>query len=329
MLRIIFTERDLTRVRLAATPDPLWEITNSLDRLQTRRGRWAYAPWYRSTQEALTDPDLNRMVNDLLLPLFPRAAYFPDFLTPPAALEGLEAGIEAVLATPSARVTRELKTLALVHRAPSWAGRLAAGEMRTELGTALRTYHQKVIEPHHDSIEEALEGDRLLRSKALMRGGVDQLLKSYWPLMRWQYPVLEVQYPYDRTLHLGGRGLLLSPSYFCWHYPVALADDELPPMLSYPLLHKVHNDSAEPQKPSTAALLGTTRAAVLQATSEGLTTGEIATRVGVGAPTASHHLNVLRDSGLITSQRHQTTVLHVLTPLGAALLRQNARTERT
>ncbi|WP_112242038.1 ArsR/SmtB family transcription factor [Kribbella monticola] len=323
MLRIIFTERDLTRVRLAGTPDPLWEITNSLDRLQTRRGRWAYAHWYRSTQEALADQDLQRMVNDLLLPLFPRAAYFPDFLTPPAALEGLDAGIDAVLATPSERVTRELKTLALVHHVPSWGKRLAAGEMRTELDTALRTYHHKVIEPHDESIQAAVAADRALRSRALMRGGVDQLLKSFWPLMRWQYPVLEVQYPYDRTLHLAGRGLLLSPSYFCWHYPVALADDELPPMLSYPLLNKADSDETEPPKPSTAALLGTTRAAVLQATSEGLTTGEIARRVGIGAPTASHHLTVLRDSGLITSRRHLATLLHVLTPLGAALLRQN------
>jgi DNA-binding transcriptional ArsR family regulator len=290
MLRIIFTERDLTKVRLAATPDPLWEITNSLDRLQTRRGRWAYANWYRSTQEALTeDRDLHAMVTDLLLPLFPRAAYFPDFLTPPAALDGLDAGIEAILATPQER-----------------------------------TYYQKVIEPQDDNIQEAVEGDREMRSRALVRGGVDKLLKSYWPLMRWHYPVLEVQYPYDRTLHLGGRGLLLSPSYFCWHYPVALADDDLPPMLSYPLLHKVEGD-ADPERPSTAALLGTTRAAVLQATSEGLTTGEIAKRVGIGAPTASHHLTVLRDSGLIASQRKQTSMLHILTPLGAALLRQKPR----
>jgi DNA-binding transcriptional ArsR family regulator len=37
--------------------------------------------------------------------------------------------------------------------------------------------------------------------------------------------------------------------------------------------------------------------------------------------TASHHTNVLRDAGLITSHRHANTVLHTLTPLGAALLR--------
>jgi hypothetical protein len=55
MLRVIFTERDLSLVRVATAPDPLWEITNSLDRLQTRRGRWAFAQWLRSTRDALAD----------------------------------------------------------------------------------------------------------------------------------------------------------------------------------------------------------------------------------------------------------------------------------
>ena len=107
----------------ARRPDPLWEIANSLDRLQTRRGRWAYAPWYRVDPGSPDrDPYLARDGHDLLLPLFPRAAYFPDFLTPPAALDGLDAGHRGARSpTPPERVTSELKTLALVHRAPSWA----------------------------------------------------------------------------------------------------------------------------------------------------------------------------------------------------------------
>lgn len=323
MLRVIFTEDDLSQVRVASTPDPLWEIANSLDRLQTRRGRWAYAPWYRAAAETLTEPVLRKMVTSLLLPLLPRAAYFPDFLTPPASLDGLEAGIDAVLATPSERVASELKTLALVHQAPSWAPRLADGELRADLGIALRTYHQKVIEPHHDLIEKELDNDRAARTRALTRGGVDRLLRSFQPLMRWRSPVLEVRYPISRTIRLEGRGLLLTPSYFCWHNAVTLADTQLsPPILIYPVLREL--DRGTPGKVPAAALLGSTRAAVLRATSAGLTTGEIAQQLGIGAPTASHHLTVLRDSGLIATHRAQK-VLHVLTPLGAALLRQRPR----
>ncbi|MEV8377266.1 winged helix-turn-helix domain-containing protein [Kribbella sp. NPDC056861] len=323
MLRVIFTEADLDQVRVATAPDPLWEIANSLDRLQTRRGRWAYAPWYRAASETLTDSVLRKMVGSLLVPLFPRAAYFPDFLTPPASLDGLDAGIDAVLATPAERVTSELKTLALVHQAPSWAPRLAAGDLRTELEVGLRTYHQKLIQPHHQLIEKELAADRATRARALKRGGVDRLLSGFQPLMRWRSPVLEVRYPVNRTIRLEGRGLQLIPSYFCWHNAVTLADADLSPVLIYPVLRELATPKAG--EPTTAALLGKTRAAVLRATAAGLTAGEIAAQVGIGAPTTSHHLTVLRDSGLITTQRAEKTVLHVLTPLGAALLRQRPR----
>jgi DNA-binding transcriptional ArsR family regulator len=323
MLRVIFTEEDLSRVRLAPTPDPLWEIANSLDRLQTRRGRWAYAPWYRSTRATLTaDPVLRRMVGSMLLPLFPRAAYFPDFLTPSAGVDGLDAGIEAILTTPRDRVTTELKTLALVHQAPPWAARLADGSLGTDLALALRAYHQQLIEPYQDSMQPALDADHARRSRALARGGTQRLLGSFHPLMRWRPPVLEVKYPYTKTLRLEGRGLLLTPSYFCWEFPVTLADSDLAPVLTYPVLPEL---TPTPTKPHTAALLGTTRAAVLRATATGLTAGEIAARVGIGAPTTSHHLGVLRDNGLITTHRQAKTVLHVLTPLGAALLRRRPR----
>lgn len=320
MLRVIFTEADLAQVRVAPAADPLWEIANSLDRLQTKRGRWAYAPWYRAASETLTDPLLRKQVTSLLLPLFPRAAYFPDFLTPPAALDGLESGIDAILSTPAARVTSELKTLALVHQAPAWAPRLAAGDLHSDLGAALRTYHRRVLEPYSELISAELAADRATRARALARGGTDRLLSSFQPLMRWRSPVLEVRYPINRTIHLAGRGLQLTPSYFCWQNAITLADTDLSPVLVYPVLR-------EPPNPKTgevaaAALLGKTRAAVLRATASGLTAGEIATQVGIGAPTTSHHLTVLRDSGLIATHRADRTVLHVLTPLGAALLRQ-------
>lgn len=65
MLRIHFTDADLARTRMAAAPDPLWEIATSLHRLQSRHGRWAYAGWLRVTLSRLHATALERT---LLLP---------------------------------------------------------------------------------------------------------------------------------------------------------------------------------------------------------------------------------------------------------------------
>ena len=183
----------------------------------------------------------------------------------------------------------------------------------------MRTYRQKVLEPHNDLISAELATDRATRVRALERGGPDRLLSSFQPLMRWRSPVLEVRYPVNRTIRLEGRGLQLIPSYFCWHNAVTLADTDLSPVLVYPVLRELA--SPKTGEVAAAALLGKTRAAVLRATTSGLTASEIATQVGIGAPTTSHHLTVLRDSGLIATHRQDKTVLHALTPLGAALLR--------
>jgi DNA-binding transcriptional ArsR family regulator len=177
-----------------------------------------------------------------------------------------------------------------------------------------------VIEPHDELISKELATDRAVRVRALERGGADRLLRGFQPLMRWRPPVLEVRYPVNRTIRLEGRGLLLIPSYFCWQNAVTLADTDLSPVIVYPVLREL--PAPKNGELTAAALLGKTRAAVLRATASGLTAGEIAAQVGIGAPTTSHHLTVLRDSGLISTQRHDKTVLHVLTPLGAALLRQ-------
>ncbi|WP_243859218.1 hypothetical protein [Amycolatopsis arida] len=68
---------------------------------------------------------------------------------------------------------------------------------------------------------------------AVRSGGTAALLTSLGPVLRWDPPVLSADYPNDLDIRLGGRGLRLIPSYFCWRYPVALADPTLPPVLVY------------------------------------------------------------------------------------------------
>lgn len=321
MLRIHFTSEDYARVRLAGHPDPLWEIVCSLHRLQTKRGRWAFADWHRTTRDTLAGTQLGDAVRRLLVPLIPRARYFPDFLTPHEASDGLDRGLAAIVDTPAARVAHEVNLLDQANGAPAWAPTLADRTAREELAKVLHAYHEAAVAPHHDRIRAMISGERALRARETLDAGVGGLLGGLSPAMRWQPPVLHVHYVEDRDLYLGGRGLHLVPSYFCWQTPISLADPALRPVLIYPLHGSWLPTPERPPEASLAALLGRTRAAALRALALGATTSELARSLGVSPATATHHTTVLRDAGLVMSRRCHNTVLHTLTPLGAALLR--------
>ncbi|WP_055522377.1 ArsR/SmtB family transcription factor [Streptomyces graminilatus] len=319
MLRIHFTDADLARLRVASRPDPLWEISFTVRRFQTRKGLWAYADWHRSAREALYAKGLTPVVRDMLGPLYPKGVYFPDFLTPSEASEGLDAGLEAMLHVPCKRVLRELSILDRVSGAPGWSRQLPDIESRKEFVRTVRNYYDVAIRPYGEEIQAHIDADRSARARDLLDGGTDALLAGFRPNMRWRRPTLEVDYVEDRDLYLEGRGLTLVPSYFCWGGAVSLADAGLPPVLAYPLRRPAPR--TEETGAPLGSLLGETRAVVLRAVATGATTGELARAAGVSAASATRHTTVLRDAGLLVSHRHGPAVLHTLTPTGAALLR--------
>ncbi|WP_433172966.1 DUF5937 family protein [Actinoallomurus sp. CA-150999] len=298
----------------------------SLHVLQGRAGQGAFGEWRRRVRGDLYRRGAAGTVRERLFSVAPPAGYFPDFLTPPEGLLGLEAGIEAMCGVPNRRLAAELEQLGGENDPSSWLRALAEHGTRTrsELGESFRTYHQAALRPYWADVQSRVHADRALRSRLLREGGIGALLSSFAPYMRWRAPVLEADYPVDKELSLDGRGLLLIPSYFCWRHPVTLADTELPPTLVYPVEHEAQwlTPAASPGRAeeALARLLGPTRAAVLQATIVGPTTGELADHVGISPAGASQHTTTLREAGLITSRRQANRTIHVLTPLGWALL---------
>ncbi|MEU9125936.1 winged helix-turn-helix domain-containing protein [Streptomyces sp. NPDC048506] len=326
MLRIHFEDRDLARVRIAAEPDPLWETVLAMHQLAPAgRGAPVYASWRDRARRELDERGLTRAAR-LISGLAPAdARYFPDFLTPDAARDGLRAGLAAVRDTPGARLVAESARAALPARLPRWYRALASGsrEPLDELVAALRQVHRAVIAPDWTGAAATVDGDRGARTRSLCHGGVDGMLNTFRPLLRWEPPVLCVDYPYPRDLHLRGRGLRLIPSHFCWRRPIALADPGLPPVLVHPVEHPTAwapdtSGSRHPQ--ALSVLLGRTRARVLAALDAPATTGELARRLRVSAPSASEHVSALREAKLVRSRRDGGCVVHALTPLGTALL---------
>jgi len=321
MLRIHFTGEDLAKVRLASRPDPLWETVLTLFRFRFRSAnpldlhRWRRDTLARSERATL----------ELLMGLTP-GGYYPDFLTPFEATTGLEAGLDAIRSTPKVRLEAEISRLEAPNRGlPETIKLLGRGDYEAlgMLDTALRTHHQTAVAPYWDRVVAHVEADRALRSRAWLEGGCEGLLNSYRPMMRWQFPVLEVDFPVDQELHLEGRGLLLVPSYFSCGQPDTLFDRSLTPVLVYPVEHDLQlsgQTDPEGSAESLAALIGSTRAWVLGAIEEGCTTSELARRVGVNTSSISQHTTVLRQARLIRTTRIGKAVLHTLTPLGESLL---------
>ncbi len=322
MLSIHFSFADLARTRLATGPDPLWEIVLSIQLLQNREGAVAFRHW-REHARAHGGPSAR-----MLMTLAPHAAYFPDFLTPEYEGGHVEQGIDAVLSTPNTRMSNELALLSAYRKLPGWCTRLADGDVETatRLGAAFRTYHRTVIGQYWPSIQAHVGADRARRSRDMATGGVEGLLSSFHPLMHWRPPVLEVDYPVHRELVLDGRGLLLIPSFFCWRRPVALVDPGSRPVLVYPVEHDPRATRVTEGPVAgdpLAALLGRNRAAILKALQDGCGTTELSRRSGTSVASASQHATVLREAGLITTQRRGGVALHTLTPLGADLVAEN------
>ncbi len=312
MLRIWFTDEDMGRLRIVRRPHALWETVLSLQMLQTRAH--AAIPGWR--EGALTGLATARSSNALriLRPLIPTRGYFPDFLTPDDV--AIEDGIATIVNTPVTRVEAELELL-------TGYGPMPSGGLGT-VGEALAHYHDTVLAPWMPRMHALIDADRAVRARALLDGGVEALLDTFRPMVRWRHPLLEADYPVDQELRLDGRGLLLVPSIFCQGTPITLMDPSLPPTLVYPVGRPAPATRTEADE-ALAALMGGTRSEVLRLLGEtGGTTSELARRLEISVASASQHASVLRRSGLVVSRRAGNAVVHHITPLGRAVLRGGA-----
>jgi DNA-binding transcriptional ArsR family regulator len=237
------------------------------------------------------------------------------------------AGLEAVRATPVRQIHRDLAGLAARTRLPTWTQRLADGDRCAldQVARALHAWHDVAVRPFQEPINAIVDADCAIRARDGRLGGPERILAGLPPPLYWEPPVLLTHYPDDRDVYLDGRGLVLVPSFFCWRLPVTLMDPALPPVLVYPVEHDLdwldgRRQGTRPKR-ALAALLGTTRAAVLDTVGCGpVTTTGIAERVRISAPSASEHAATRREAGLIVSRRVGNTVLHSLSKSGATLL---------
>lgn len=324
VLRIHFSATDLVRTRVGTRLDPMWELVLSVH--QVARPESYFGSWSRLARRRLAQAGTIRDA-ELLATLTPARGYFPDFLTPAALPAQFEAGVETVLSTSKQRLRAEVGRLDGGRGAGPWLDDVAAGRPAAlhRLGVAMRRYHRTVMTPHVDQAAEITGRWVAGLAHRTLAHGVDAVLSTLGPRTRWRAPVLEVDYPVTRDLHLDGRGLSLVPTFFGINHPITLADPELQPVLVYPVSREPfwrpdRGPADRPQADALSELLGPTRAAVLRVLDTDLSTTALAARTATSPSSVSRHTAVLRRAGLITTWRSGTSVLHLRTAMGNDLV---------
>ncbi len=302
-----FTAEDLLRTRFAAGPAPLLELGMAIATL--RRGDAVFARWRRRIslpREALP-----------LFDLIPPSAAGPLFLDPVS--DGFDDGLETVLSTPPATASAQLMS---TTRPTSWSRGLAVHDRdawRT-LETALRRAYDAVIERERDRIRASFHADLAWRRMLLAEQGISAALAGLYPGSRWNGTTLEVDVPEDSEHAPAGRGVTLLPSTVWNGRPLIGSHPDGSMLLVYPALTPVPLIDEEPAD-ALGALLGRTRASILEDLVEHRTTTELALNLGISPASASAHAKTLRGAGLIVTRRAGKAVTHVATPLGLGLLR--------
>ncbi|HEX6683361.1 MAG TPA: winged helix-turn-helix domain-containing protein [Candidatus Limnocylindrales bacterium] len=267
-----------------------------------------------------------------LAELVPPGTFGVDLWSLTGPAHTIEEGVEALLAIPPHHLRAEIEFMAVWRGLPAsaWDAAPTGSPARHALARAAQASYHALVEPFWDNVRAHLHAERLARGRVLLEGGVEHLLSTLSPRLRWRSPVLEVLLPEEADLHLRGRGLALVPSMFVGDRPVFLEDLSDPaasPRLIFPAARDpltAANLWSEPDRSSgpLGALIGRTRAAALRRIGDNAcTTTELGTDLGVSIAAASQHATVLRRNGLITTRREGGAVLHCLTTLGEELLR--------
>jgi DNA-binding transcriptional ArsR family regulator len=328
MFRIHFTQQDVSATRVVAEPSPLWEIVLSCHMLAKRNEDPLLSVWHHSSRAGLEPGRPLRDSADLFIQVNWAYGDFPDLLTPDTDAPGIDDGLEVVASTPARRLTHEVHSVGRHRGSLTAAARdLAAGRSTAmgQLVTGMRDYFDAVVRPQWPWLTASFGADLDLRTRSMATGGLGAMLNSLHPSVRFDGSVLTMtDYRAERDLHLEGRGLVLVPSFFKSRArPVTLIDPELPPVLVYPVDRSAGMLAAR-QTEALAALVGRSRAAILELCAAGGSTTSIAAQLGQSPSTISEHLSVLRNAGLVISERRGATMQHRLRPLGLAVLEGHA-----
>ena len=279
--------------------------------------------WLRAVRDRLPDESFG-----VLATIIGDDGYVPDFLT----------------ATPTWDMTPETEAAALrsadldpmhvdlgkmVLRS-SGARRRALRGMREQpararamIADAWRDVWDAALAPVWPQLERLLRADIAVRSRTIAASGISGMAGDLHPNVSWGAGAVRVRLRrHSEHVDCRGSGLVLVPSVMSSWGCMVLTEPPAQPTLFYPARGVTAGWARDTSDIADAlgALLGPARAAILMDAGVARTTSQTAQDAGIAVSTASHHLTVLRDAGLIASERDGARMMHLRTPLGEAMV---------
>lgn len=325
--RVTLASGDILRTRFATSA--LLELLLALRTLQTASSPGPYDGWLAAVRPHLQRPDVR-----LLAPLVRPDGLTPEFLGEPYSLAGegadsyrpeLGPDLAAIEALP-ADVLRDGVLAVLDEPAPELRAAMAADDAGARLTSALRAEWDVAVRPWWGTNRRHDQADIGWWTTISAEQGVGVMLERLHPRIAWDGETLVVSpTAVAQDVDRRGTGLVLVPSAFNAPRASIAAVTGGPTRLVFPTrsLGLIWDDDVHPAVDGLASLLGRTRARVLRLTAAPMTTSAMSSVSGMSMATVSEHLAVLRDAGLVSSDRQGREVLYRATRVGWSLIEAN------
>jgi DNA-binding transcriptional ArsR family regulator len=319
MVRYRFRHDDLLRTRFAIAP--LIELIGAAYVLRDPRRYNVHRPWVEWARPRVAGLDLSLL--DAVTPF--GTPFWPVFVgQPPAAPRAeVDAELERVLATPTARVGAEVRRTYPRHVPPA-ARPLIDDPARAlpKLVEQMRGFWKAAVEPWWRRLSAVLESEIAARARQLVAVGTEAAFAGLHSTVTWDGATLSV-HPTRKAaadVDLDGRGLLLVPAAFVWPTVWPRTDPPWDPALVYPPAGIADLWEPRARRDETLGrLVGRRRARILTELERPASTLELAHRLGLGAGSVSDHLGVLKRAGLVVGRRDGRRVVYSRTAGGDAL----------
>jgi DNA-binding transcriptional ArsR family regulator len=305
---------DIVGIRFAI--DTVWEITASLCAIAHPRRHILHSE-LRSMIPSRPEFDL-----ELLTDLVQDHTWIPDTLGPRPSIHALRP-LEQIEALRDTDVAEAEQDLAIIRELSpsSLAANRTANEFLRMTSAAMMGYWRTVLEPIWDRIEIISQSDIAYHGGILASNGLAVTIPRLHDALSYSDSTIRVVTAgTPDTVQAHSGGVCFVPSVFRWPR-IALRTTPDCPVISYGARGAALVWETSPAAdPGIRALIGRSRATILENLDLPRTTTALAARIGLAPGTISEHLAVLASSGLLTSHRNGRRVLYARTTMAEQLL---------